>query len=146
MMKTKDAERFRKLAVGLEEVTWSLDTSWRPKEPYLQTEEDAWVRQEVECRVELDRIVTQWVWDRFLPELPDRQKYFLRLRFVAAYRFLYQFTLDDHTTVFAFPEVEDTAFLIWMLTTWWHSVGSQEALTYIDESFTRRRETGEPEN
>lgn len=140
-MKEKDADRFRRLAEDLEEASWSLNTPWRPEEPYFQSEEDAWICQEVEYRDKLDKVALQWVQDRFLPKLPAEQKYFLRLRFVAAYCFLYQFTLDDQTTVFSFPEMTNTEFLNWILTTWWHSVGSKEALFHIEESFTKRKES-----
>ena len=138
-MRSKNPARFRQLALDLEAAARPLDSSWQPPEPLLRKEEDAWLRQEAECRAELDKIVTGWVLDRILPDMPDQQKYFVRLRFVAAHRFLYQFTLNDRTTVFPFPNLSEEDFLVWMLTTWWHSVGCQEALFYIDSTFSERR-------
>jgi hypothetical protein len=126
-----DAQLYRNLAEQLEVDTWALKTEWYfPLKLDTGCAEQEWLRYEHQQRERIDAHVRYWLKHQKLPELNSEDRYWVFYRFRAAYQFVYQFVLEDGTTVFSFPDLDPREFFEWLLIRWWDSVGIAETLYY----------------
>ena len=127
---------FRDIADDMEAGTWNL-SSRLPYQTTLDSHsrawEEEWERQESLIRLRIDGIGKKWATcegEEIIPASREEQ-YWLRLRLVAASRFLYQVGRIDGSSIFSVQNMPLSEFISWMLIPWWADVGHREALYQI---------------
>lgn len=125
---------FRRIADDMEAGTWNLSCVL----PYLAQKDSGsreweleWEHQEAKNRPAIDLLATQWATAGWSPTEHEEQQYWLRLRLVAASRFLYQCSLSDDRSIFEIKRLSKEDIIACMLTKWWADVGRSEAMFHI---------------
>jgi hypothetical protein len=130
---------FRQLAESFEEWSWSVESTWIfdtskfPAPTDGQKKETKWKEEESSTRHTVDSALDKLLPSGAFPPLGQKEKYFLRLRLVAAYRFLYQFPIGEKSNLFPFPNMSVSEFSFYILKDWWREHGIDEAYCHIIE-------------
>lgn len=127
---------FGRIALLLEEASWSLNQTESRYEPPSSESEQAWEEEDQKFAAELDAICRRFATETGpFRDLPPHQEYFLWCRFRAATEFLRQCDMPAGTSMLQYPNVTDQSLIEWILVEWWRCRGRISALYSYDFTF-----------